>query len=297
LVIAAVAVVGVACAGSGAGSSATTAHSGGSGAGMPAMDQSGGSSGSQPKAAQPPGQNATTSNLEVPAPAEGPKVVRTGRLTLQVPNGSFSDKLDELGAAVRLYKGYVSGSDSQTPESGSLRVATITYQIPSESFDDALARIRRLGTMQSINLTGQDVSSQYVDLQARLKVQEQQRDFYLSLLGQAKTTADLITIRNQLAPVLDQIERLKGQIGYLEHATTYATLSVMLREAAAGIQPANDSWGFQSSLLQAARLFVNTLNWVVIGIGAAGPFLLLGIPLFLLIWRRRPRRAVAPSLP
>jgi hypothetical protein len=296
LVIAAVAVVGVACAGSGAASSSTTARTGGSSAGMPVTDQSGGSSASQPKSA-PPGQNASTSNLEVPAPSEGPRVVRTGRLTLQVPNGSFSDKLDELGAAVRLYKGYVSGSDSQTPESGSLRVATITYQIPSESFDDALARIRRLGTMQSINLTGQDVSSQYVDLQARLKVQEQQRDFYLSLLGQAKTTADLITIRNQLAPVLDQIERLKGQIGYLEHATTYATLSVMLREAAAGVQPANDSWGFQSSLLQAARLFVNTLNWVVIAIGAAGPFLLLGIPLFLLIWRRRPRRAVAPSLP
>jgi hypothetical protein len=258
---------------------------------LPAQDQSGGSQAKQ----APSGQSAGASNLDAPAPAEGPRVVRTGRLTLQVANGSFSDKLDELGTVVRLYKGYVSGSDSQTPESGGLRIATITYQIPSESFDDALTRIRRLGTMQSINLTGQDVSSQYVDLQARLKVQEQQRDFYLSLLAQAKTTQDLITIRNQLAPVLDQIERLKGQIGYLEHATTYATLSVTLREAAAGAQPASDGWGFQSSLLQAARLFVNTLNWVVIAIGAAGPFLLLGIPLFLLIWRRRPRRAVAPS--
>jgi hypothetical protein len=217
------------------------------------------------------GQAGSPSSLEVPPPNEGPRVVRTGRMTLQVPNGSFSDKLDELGFAIRTYKGYISGTDSQAPESGGLRVATITYQIPSGSFDDALASIRKLGTMQSISLTGQDVGSQYVDLNARLKVQEEQRDFYLALLAQAKTTQELISVRTQLGPILDQIERLKGQIAYLDHATTYATLSVTLREAAAGLKPPTDTWGFRSSVTEAARLFVNTVNWVVLALGAIGP--------------------------
>lgn len=285
----------LACGGGAASSGTSSGPSGGSGshpgqAGSPA-DGSRAATGAPGAPAPAPAQQDITgpANLQAPQVNEGPRVIRTGKVTIEVSNGSFNDKLDELSAVIAADKGYVSGTDTQQPESGGLRVATITYQIPSASFDDALGRIRRIGTLQNMTLSGQDVSSQYVDLKARLKVQEEQRDFYLALLAQAKTTQDLISIRNQLAPILDQIERLQGQIDYYDHATTYATLSVTMHEAAAGAQPVTDSWGLRTAVFEGARLFVGTINLVVLGLGAAGPFLLIGVPLVVL-WRRRQRR-------
>jgi hypothetical protein len=159
--------------------------------------------------------------------------------------------------------------------------------VPSDKFDEAIDRISKLGTVQNEHISGQDVSAQYVDLQARLANEEAQRDAMLVLLKRAQSISDIITIQTQLGQITQQIEELKGQIQYLDHNTAFSTISVSIVEAGvpAG-QPAQDSWGFVTALSDAAHNFVTTINYIVSGLGAIGPVLIL-LGVGYLVWRRR----------
>jgi hypothetical protein len=109
----------------------------------------------------------------------------------------------------------------------------------------------------------------------------------LALLQQAKSIGDIIAVQTQLGQITGQIEQLKGQIAYIDHNTTYSTVTVNLMEAGAPVSTAPaDSWGFASALSDAAHNFVTTVNYLITGLGAAGPILIL-VGLGFLVWRRR----------
>ena len=153
--------------------------------------------------------------------------------------------------------------------------------------DATIDALNNLGKVQSEHITGQDVSAQYVDLKARLANEEAQRDAMLALLAQAHNINDIITVQNQLGQITQQIEQLKGQINYLDHNTTFSTIAVTIVEAGAPVQTtATDSWGFATALSDAAHNFVSTVNYVVSGLGAIGPVVIL-LGLGYLVWRRR----------
>jgi hypothetical protein len=167
--------------------------------------------------------------------------------------------------------------------------------VPAAKFDETVDQLSKLGKVQNEHISGNDVSAQYVDLQARLANEEAQRNAMLALLGRAQSVADIIAVQTQLGQITQQIEQLKGQISYIEHNTTYSTVSVNITEAGAPAQAqAVDSWGFASALRDAAHNFVTTINYVITGLGAIGPIVIV-LGLGYLLWRRRgsplPRRA------
>ncbi len=233
---------------------------------------------------------ATVTDI-VPPIGEGPRVIRTAQIAVQVKNGSFDGTLDKLFQISTALGGYISGSVAST-DSGSLRTGTITFQVPTAKFSDAISQVRALGTVQNLAIGGQDVSAQYVDLQARLKNAEAQRDAMMALLGQARTVPEIISVQNQLGNITGQIEQLKGQISYYDHATSYSTISVSVHEAAVALKPATaDSWGFATAFLQGLHGFASTLDYILVGFGYVAPVLIL-LVLGLLAWRLRRRFAL-----
>ncbi|GAC1657004.1 MAG: hypothetical protein NVS9B1_13700 [Candidatus Dormibacteraceae bacterium] len=277
-----------ACGGSGAttGASAPNVDKPGfTGTGKAALSTTGVRS-AGPPAIQPAGVSDV-----VPPIGEGPRVIRTARMTVEVGNGLFDSTLDRLLKLTSDLGGYVSGSDAAVP-TGSLRTGTITFQVPADRFNDAIAAIRGLGKLQGMAIGGQDVSLQYVDLQARLRNAEAQRDAMLALLQQAKTVQEILAVQNQLGQVTGQIEQLKGQIAYFDHATGFSTISVSMHEASVVVKPpVADPWGFRSAWSDALRGFANTLDFVLVGLGTAAPVLLL-VLMGLVAWRLRRRFAL-----
>jgi len=235
------------------------------------------------------GQPAPNPGDLVPPIAEGPRVIRTANISVEVANGHFDTTLDRLFTISTQLGGYISGSTATT-ETGSLRSGTITFQVPSAKFNQALTEVRGLGKVQNFNIGGQDVSQQYVDLKARLQNAEAQRDAMLALLSQAHNVNDIIAVQNQIGTITGQIEQLKGQIDYFDHATSFSTISVAVHEAAV-VARATDSWGFTTSVSNALHGFVNTFDYLLVGLGNAGPVLVL-ILLGLLAWRFRRRLAL-----
>jgi hypothetical protein len=226
-----------------------------------------------------------------PLQPEGQKVQRSAQLTLQVPTGAFDSRLNKVVDLVHGQGGYVSGSDAQADSGDRLRSGQVTFQVPSDKFDATIGALRQLGTAQSIHVTGTDVSAQYVDLQARLRNAEAQRDTMLALLQQARSVADVIQVQTQLGQITGQVEQLKGQIDYLDHTTTYATVAVTLREAAGGAGA--DEWGLRTAAAQALHNFVDGIGVMLEVVGAVAPLLPVAVVGWL-VYRRIRRRSPSP---
>ena len=286
LLIGALAVILVAACGSGSTASSRAL-------GMPGAPQYGGkavsgvpaSSGPQDSVAVIPNPGSV-----VPPIGEGPRVIRTAQIAVEVRNGAFDTTVDKLFALSTHLGGYISGSVANS-DSGSLRTGTITFQVPTDKFSEAVSDVRALGTVQNLAIGGQDVSAQYVDLQARLKNSEAQRDAMLALLQQARTVSDIIAVQTQLGQITASIEQLKGQISYYDHATSFSTVSVSVHEAAVALKPVIDDWGFAAALSQGLHGFAGTLDYILVGVGYAGPVLLL-VVLGLVAFRLRRRFAL-----
>ena len=230
-----------------------------------------------------------------PVGAEGQKIIRTANLGIEVPAGRLDDKLTEVETLIRSQGGYISGSTAQAPSGDGLRTGTFNFQVPAANFDVTLDALRKLGKVQSFNVSGQDVSLQYVDLQARLKNAEAQRDAIQALLARAQTIQEIIQVQNQLGQITAQVEQLKGQIDYFDHATSFHTVSVTLREAGLPARSPSDEWGTRTALADALHNFVTTLNYAIVALGAVGPFILLGVIGFggYRVWRSRSKAAAA----
>jgi uncharacterized protein DUF4349 len=277
---------GTGAAGGGSGSARSTQASLAAPAPAPVAQGPGASAGA------PAGQAA----LPAPPPvdAEGQKIIRKADLTISVRE-SLGDALTKVEDLVRGEGGYISGSAAQAPGGQGLRTGTFSFQVPAANFDATLDRLRALGTVESFNVTGQDVSLQYVDLQARLANAQAQLAAYQALLGRASSIQDIISIQNQLGQVTSQIEQLKGQIDYYDHATSFHTISVTIREAGAPAKAPADEYGTRTALQNALHNFLATVNLGIEALGAAGPFLvlaLLGLGGYR-VWRRRLTPAAA----
>jgi len=222
---------------------------------------------------------------------QGPQVIRVAQMTITVGSGLFDSKLAGVRALVQLQGGFISGTDAQSNPvtNDQIRTGVITFMVPAAKFDDTIDQLAKMGKVQTEHISGNDVSAQYVDLQARLANQEAQRNAMLALLKRATSISDIISVQNQIGQITGQIEQLKGQIQYIEHNTAYSTVTVNLLEAGAPLQTApRDSWGFASALSDGAHNFVTTINYVITGLGAIGPVVIL-LGLGYLLWRRSGR--------
>jgi Domain of unknown function (DUF4349) len=284
IVIVAILAAAVACGG------------GGTSSGVPASAPFTGNASGQPVAGNPsvgssgaPDQSSSVPSV-VPT-VQGPQVIRTAQLTVTVGSGLFDRKLADVRALVQLQGGFISGTDAQANPvtNDQIRTGVISFMVPAAKFDDTIDKLSTMGKVQNEHISGNDVSAQYVDLQARLANEEAQRNAMLALLRRASTISDIIAVQTQIGQITGQIEQLKGQIQYIEHNTTYSTVTVSLLEAGAPLQSTTrDSWGFVSSLSDAAHNFVTTINYVVTGLGAIGPIVIL-LWLGYLFWRRSGR--------
>ena len=222
-------------------------------------------------------------------PIQGTMVIKQASLSLGVASGSFTQKLAAVRALVELEQGFISGTEAQAnPQANDqIRSGVITFMVPSDRFDETIDKLSQFGRVDNEHISGQDVSAQYVDLQARLANEEAQRDAMLALLKRAQSIPDIIAIQTQLGQITQTIEQLKGQINYIDHNTAFSTISVAIVEAGApATTQQTDSWGFATALSNAAHNFVTTLNYIVSGLGALGPVLIL-LGIGYVLWRRR----------
>src|SRR3989442_7366334 len=113
--------------------------------------------------------------------------------------------------------------------SGDTRSASLTIRVPSSRFADALQQLRTLeGEIQTSGVSAQDVTDQFVDLQARLAAKQAEEQRYLAILTKANTIDEILKVDASLSNVRTQIEQLTGQINSIKQRTDYSTISMSI---------------------------------------------------------------------
>jgi hypothetical protein len=226
-------------------------------------------------------------------PPIGPDIVKTARISVEVKKGGFQSAFDEATAIAGKYGGYVQDSSMAGTKSKS---GSLTIRVPSSSFDQAMSDLRGLGTVQSQSVSGQDVTAQFVDLDARLRTWEAQEAVLLRLMRQATSVEATLRVQNQLQDVQFRIEQIKGQLRVLENQTSLATIQVAIRETGAPIK-VQQAVAKRPSLAEAwdraLAGFLGVIYAIVVGLGYLVPVTLIALALLLGYRRLRPRAATS----
>ncbi|NJK79949.1 MAG: DUF4349 domain-containing protein [Chloroflexaceae bacterium] len=218
-------------------------------------------------------------------------IIRTADLSLRVADVTAAERA--LNTLATEFDGYIVASQRSGTEEY-LRVS-ISMRIPSERFDDALTRIEGLADrVLSRSVSGDDVTEEFVDLQARLGNLEATRDRLLDLLNEARRVEDALSVNQALTDVQGQIEQIEGRLQYLQQSAALSTIHVALEPvpttpivAVDGWQPLEVARGALRGLLEFGQGLINIA--IVLGIWTP-----VWLPIVLLIgWVfRRIRRAV-----
>lgn len=238
-------------------------------------------------------------------------VIKNASLNLVVVDpGESMDRIgsmaEELGGFIVLASLYKTQLDSgaEVPR------ASITIRIPADKLEDALARIESESDRAPLqkNINSQDITSEYTDLQSRLRNLEDAEAQLREIMASSARTEDVLQVYNQLIQVREQIEVLKGQIEYYDQAVALSSISVELLPNEA-VQPLTiGSWQPVGVARSAVQALINTLKfvlnaaiWIVLYLlpTLLVIFLVFGLPvIFFFRWIRRQRgRSKKPLTP
>ena len=157
-------------------------------------------------------------------------VIRNADLAIVVQNPE--ERMADLASLATSLGGYVVSSNlyqSFTNLGKEVPEASIVIRVPAERLDEALAEIKEGAVdINYENVSGQDVTSIYVDLQSQLKAKEAAEQKLLEIMDEATRAEDVLAIYLQVQSIQTEIEQLKGQIKYYEESAALSSISVRL---------------------------------------------------------------------
>jgi hypothetical protein len=187
--------------------------------------------------------------------------------------------------------------------------ASVTIRVPAARFNEALERIHSESDQppQNENINSQDVTSEYTDLESRLRNLEAAEAQLTEIMGSATKTEDVLSVYNELVRVREQIEVIKGQMKYYEQSVALSSISTEL-VANEAVQPIQvGSWQLGATANRAIETLISTLQglgkaviWIVVYVLPVllALFIIFVLPVILIIWgiriwrrRRRARQA------
>jgi hypothetical protein len=234
-------------------------------------------------------------------------VIRNVSIRMQVDDVESS--VDEIRSATDAAGGIVSSLQVSTDEDpvyryeaedaladGSPLSGYITVRVPADQLETFTDAVMGLGEVLREDASQDDVTQQYVDLGARLENLKAREARLRELYEEADTVEDTLAVDRELSAVRGEIEAMEAQIAYLERQAAMATVTIELIEPSPIVRPAGEDWGFVDALTTSLRAFVNTVNGMIIALGAILPVILLGLLVLLvvvLVLRIRHRRSAS----
>jgi hypothetical protein len=223
--------------------------------------------------------------------ANGPMIIRTAQLSLITKE--FDKARANLEAILKRHRGYV-GELKAGGTTGSGRTLTATLRVPADQLDATLAEVKALGRVESESQSGQDVTSQYVDLQARLSNARNTEQRLTDLLrNRTGKLSDVLEVEQELDRVRGQIEQMEAERKNMSNQVSYATLNATIAEdykAQLQVVPPSTATRLSNAAVEGYRSMVDGGVSLALFLLSDGPSLLLwGAILFMparLVWKK-----------
>ena len=222
-------------------------------------------------------------------------IIRNARLSLVVQD--IDEAVGQLQEETGRMNGYVSALDIYTI-SDDRRAGNITLRIPEERFDQALETFKAMGRTRNEQFDTDDVTRQYIDMEARIANLEAQEQRLRELLEIAETVEDILKVEAELSRIRGNLEAMQGDFKYLQERVRYSTFQIRLEERDPRTQVVTDGGGSWERLgdlfmLNVNRLVQGVFDFIIWFIGSLPILIPLGGLVFLgwkLIVHRRQRK-------
>lgn len=195
-------------------------------------------------------------------------IVYTGTLELAVDD--LRGAVDQADAVVAGLGGHVASSD--TTETGNQQRASVTYRIPAENWDAALAGLRAVGAkVLNESIKSEDVTGQVVDLNARIANAQASEAALQGIMDRATSINDVLDVQRELTQVRGDIESMTAQRDSLANRAALATLTVAFETAVTETKAATGDWDLGSqvddavaSLVRIGQALASIAIWIAI---------------------------------
>jgi len=214
------------------------------------------------------------------------KIIRNADLQLEANSPEESQaKITQISESKG---GFVVESTQSSSDAKATKrdTVTMTVRVPSAKFDEALSEIRQAASRVIVeSVKGQDVTEEFIDIEARLKTQKALEAQFLEIMKRSNSVADALNVQTEIAKVRGEIEKIEGRKRFLESQASLSTIKIKLQTPTAFSANAP---GFFSRLTEAfGNGFDAALGFILIlvtALIALLPFLLLIVlPIYLVI--------------
>jgi hypothetical protein len=219
---------------------------------------------------------ATTAVAEVPRSL--PQLIKTADITVVVD--VVDESLDQATAIAQQQQGDVLNLQNQTPPNDNYRhTASLQMRVPQERLEATLEALGELGTVQRQAITAEDVSTQLVDFQARLRNLRKSEEMLLQIMERSGDMGEVLKVAQELSTIRNSIEQIDAQLSSLQNRVAYSTINLSLEGAIANTPPQRaigiqlqETW--ESATHSMGKL---TVDFVQLGIWLAvySPYLLI----------------------
>lgn len=216
------------------------------------------------------------------------KIIRDGQIAVTIDQGTFKAKAGSVAHIAAVNGGSILSSSAEGGDSGSF-----TIRVPAANFDRAMVQLTQLGSVDSSATQGQDVTAQYVDLKAHMKIYLSRRRVLFGLMDKATTIGQSLTLQNQLDQVQLKIDQITGQINYINKQVAESTIKVDLHEPGAATAQSPDTVDNPSlghAWDRAVQGLLNVIAATLIGLGYLIPLLIIAGIVFAIVRLARRRR-------
>jgi hypothetical protein len=235
------------------------------------------------------GEFDTATANQLPAGQER-LIIRTADMAIVAAD--TEETLNSISEMANNSGGWVVGSNVFQSSDTSM-TGYIEIRVPSEGFQSVLDAIAGLAVeVTNLSTSGQDVTEEFVDLDARLGNLEATAARLRTFLDESQTVEEALAVNNELSRVEGEIEAIKGRMQYLQQSATFSSITVNVTPdelaqpiQVAGWQPTGVAKAAVETLVNILQSLANAVIWLVI---VALPVLLvIAIPIALIIWAYR----------
>jgi len=228
-------------------------------------------------------------------------VIKNGSLSVSVDDPEAS--LGQVDQLVKAEQGTITSQTIRTQDDKTF--VNMVIQVPPDNFEETLAKLRDLrarGTrVLNDTVSGQDVTEQYVDLEAQYRNLQATRDAYQKLLDKVTAVSDIISLTREVANIQTQMDQIKGRQNLLAQKSAISTINLSLSPVGASplpnhrplpkpLQAAQDAW---QALLAGLQGFAVVLIWM----GILLPIPAIALALGWVVYRRATRNQARPYPP
>lgn len=208
------------------------------------------------------------------------KLIKT--VSMEVETKEFDKALDSVEREADALGGYIESMETYNGSAYSdyrtTRQASLTIRIPKEALEEFLTTVSGISNVTRSSENVEDVTLTYVDLESHKEALETEQKRLLSLLEQAETVEDIITIESRLSEVRYQLESMESQLRTFDNRIDYSTVYLSVDEVEV-FSPAQE----ENTWSRIRDGFVNSIRNIAEGCKELAIWFLIKLPYFVCI--------------